>query len=119
MLFIESEFGIESDLLLKEFIVSAAIAGAIFGSIGAAFVNEKFGRRLSIMLSCVVFIGGAALMALARTVWELISGSNQTLSVVVLSLLFHYNSLTIPTTPYRKVLGWHWDRNRFDVSSYL
>jgi len=45
MLFIETEFGIESDLLLKEFIVSAAIAGAIFGSIGAAFANEKFGRR--------------------------------------------------------------------------
>eukprot|EP01102_Stenamoeba_stenopodia_P013829 TRINITY_DN4532_c0_g1_i2.p1 TRINITY_DN4532_c0_g1~~TRINITY_DN4532_c0_g1_i2.p1 ORF type:complete len:437 (-),score=85.55 TRINITY_DN4532_c0_g1_i2:154-1464(-) len=74
MLFIETEFGIESDLLLKEFIVSAAVAGAIVGSIGAAFVNERFGRRLAIILSCIVFIGGAALMAFAATVWELIAG---------------------------------------------
>ena len=42
-------------------VVSLLTAGAFFGAIFAAFLNEKIGRRYSLMILAVVFLVGAAL----------------------------------------------------------
>ncbi|KIX99567.1 uncharacterized protein Z520_05143 [Fonsecaea multimorphosa CBS 102226] len=42
-------------------VVSLLIAGCFFGALAAAFLNEKFGRRFSLMGFAVVFLLGAAL----------------------------------------------------------
>lgn len=42
-------------------IVSLLIAGCFFGAIAAAFLNERFGRRYSLMGFSIIFLLGAAL----------------------------------------------------------
>lgn len=41
-------------------VVSLLTAGCFFGAIAAAFINERFGRRYSLMLFCSIFMIGAA-----------------------------------------------------------
>ncbi|KAJ5902203.1 hypothetical protein N7495_002731 [Penicillium taxi] len=41
-------------------VVSLLTAGCFFGSIFAAFINERIGRRYSLMLFCMIFLVGAA-----------------------------------------------------------
>ncbi len=41
-------------------IVSLLTAGCFFGAIAAAFINDRFGRRYSLMFFCSVFLVGAA-----------------------------------------------------------
>lgn len=47
-------------------VVSLLTAGCFFGAIFAAFLNEKFGRRYSLMLFSVVFLIGAAVQTAAH-----------------------------------------------------
>lgn len=42
-------------------VVSLLTAGCFFGSIMAAFLNDRIGRRYSLMIFCVVFLIGAAI----------------------------------------------------------
>ncbi len=42
-------------------VVSLLTAGCFFGAIGAAFLNDRFGRRYSLMLFSVIFLVGAAI----------------------------------------------------------
>ncbi|OBT57933.1 hypothetical protein VE04_02497 [Pseudogymnoascus sp. 24MN13] len=46
-------------------VVSLLTAGCFFGAIGAAFANEKFGRRYTLMVLCVIFLIGAAVQTAA------------------------------------------------------
>jgi sugar porter (SP) family MFS transporter len=47
-------------------VVSLLTAGCFFGAIGAAFVNERFGRRFSLMGFSLVFLVGAAIQVGAQ-----------------------------------------------------
>lgn len=47
-------------------VVSLLTAGCFFGAIAAAFLNDKFGRRHSLMLFCAVFLVGAAIQTSAK-----------------------------------------------------
>lgn len=42
-------------------VVSLLTAGCFFGAIAAAFINERFGRKLSLLIFTVVFMIGAAI----------------------------------------------------------
>jgi MFS family permease len=47
-------------------VVSLLTAGCFFGAIFAAFLNEKIGRRYSLMIFSVVFLIGAAIQTSAH-----------------------------------------------------
>ena len=47
-------------------VVSLLTAGCFFGAIGAAIMNEKFGRRYSLMFFSVIFLIGAAVQVSAH-----------------------------------------------------
>ncbi|GFZ03282.1 inositol transporter 4 [Actinidia rufa] len=52
-----------------------AVAGAILGAAFGGWINDKFGRRKSIIASdCLFLIGGAIIMALAPAPWVIIIG---------------------------------------------
>ncbi|QCD79798.1 inositol transporter 4-like [Vigna unguiculata] len=59
---------------LQETIVSMAIAGAIIGAAFGGWVNDRFGRKTSILISDVLFLAGAIVMAFAPSPWFLIAG---------------------------------------------
>lgn len=58
----------------QESIVSTAVAGAIAGAAVGGFVNDKFGRRSSILAADLLFFAGAAAMAAAPSPSLLIVG---------------------------------------------
>jgi len=51
-----------------------AIAGAIIGAAFGGWVNDRFGRKTSILISDVLFLAGAIVMAFAPSPWFLIAG---------------------------------------------
>jgi len=51
-----------------------AVAGAIVGAAFGGWMNDKFGRKKSILLSDVLFFIGSIVMALAPSPWLLIVG---------------------------------------------
>ncbi|KVI06065.1 General substrate transporter [Cynara cardunculus var. scolymus] len=63
-----------SETNLKETIVSMAVAGAIIGAAFGGWMNDKFGRKKSIMSADVVFLCGAIIMASAPNPWIIIVG---------------------------------------------
>ncbi|KAJ8526225.1 hypothetical protein K7X08_028702 [Anisodus acutangulus] len=54
--------------------VSMAVAGAIFGAGFGGWLNDKYGRRKSILLADILFFVGAIVMALALVPWVIIIG---------------------------------------------
>lgn len=61
-------------IILKETIVSMAVAGAIIGAAFGGWMNDKLGRKKSIMLADIVFFSGAIVMAAAVCPWMIIVG---------------------------------------------
>lgn len=59
---------------MQEVIVSMAVAGAIFGAAIGGWINDKFGRRMSILIADVLFFFGAIIMAIAPAPWMIIIG---------------------------------------------
>jgi MFS family permease len=51
-----------------------AVAGAIFGAAFGGWMNDKFGRRPSIILTDALFFGGAVIMAFSPTPRVIIVG---------------------------------------------
>lgn len=51
-----------------------AVAGAIFGAGFGGWLNDKYGRRKSILLADILFFIGAIVMALAPVPWVIIIG---------------------------------------------
>ena len=49
----------------REVIVSATVGAAIFGAVSGGWFNDKFGRKLVLIASSVIFTAGAVIMAVA------------------------------------------------------
>ena len=61
------------DDLWKELIVSSTVGAAIFGAVSGGWFNNKFGRKLVLITSSVIFVAGAVVMAVANNkVWLMI-----------------------------------------------
>ncbi|KAL5788062.1 hypothetical protein ACOSP7_005011 [Xanthoceras sorbifolium] len=58
----------------EETIVSMAVAGAIVGAGVGGWMNDRFGRRPSILIADVLFFIGAVIMAAAPAPWVIILG---------------------------------------------
>jgi sugar porter (SP) family MFS transporter len=88
MLFIRSDLGLSS--FEQGLVVSAVPIGAAFGALAAGPMADKYGRRLVIIVSAVVFIVGAIISALADSVGVL------TIARVVIGIAIGFASATAP-----------------------
>jgi sugar porter (SP) family MFS transporter len=61
-----SGFSNEENAHISSNVVSLLTAGCFFGSIGAAYMNDRLGRRYSLMILTVIFMVGAALQIAAH-----------------------------------------------------
>ncbi|KAB2007164.1 hypothetical protein ES319_D10G009000v1 [Gossypium barbadense] len=75
LLYIREDFHeVDRKAWLQETIVSMAVAGAIIGAGFGGWINDRFGRKISIMVADVLFFVGAIVMALAPAPWMIILG---------------------------------------------
>lgn len=75
LLYIRDDFkSVDRKTWLQETIVSMAVAGAIFGAAGGGWINDRFGRKVSILIADVLFFVGAIVMAVAPAPWVIILG---------------------------------------------
>ncbi|XP_027150310.1 inositol transporter 4-like [Coffea eugenioides] len=63
---------VKNNTWLRETIVSMAVAGAAIGAAFGGWLNDKCGRKKSILLADVLFVAGAILMASAPAPWMII-----------------------------------------------
>ncbi|AES64501.1 inositol transporter [Medicago truncatula] len=74
-LYIRDEFEqVDKKPWLQETIVSMASAGAIIGAAFGGYMNDKMGRKKTILMADVVFVAGALVMAAAPAPWVIIIG---------------------------------------------
>jgi len=76
--------------LWKEVIVSSTVGAAIFGAVSGGWFNDKFGRKLVLITSSVIFVAGAVLMAVASNKELLMIGR------LVVGVAIGYTSTTCP-----------------------
>ncbi|KAL0457545.1 UNVERIFIED_CONTAM: Inositol transporter 4 [Sesamum latifolium] len=75
LLYIKEDFPVvDKKTWLQETIVSMAVAGAILGAAIGGWMNDRFGRRISIMVADILFFAGAIIMAAAPAPWMIILG---------------------------------------------
>lgn len=75
LLYIRDEFDqVDKKTWLQETIVSMAVAGAIVGAAFGGYMNDKMGRKKTILMADVVFVAGALVMAAAPAPWVIIIG---------------------------------------------
>ncbi|WVZ86364.1 hypothetical protein U9M48_033160 [Paspalum notatum var. saurae] len=75
LLYIRDDFSaVEKSTVLRETIVSMAVAGAIVGAAFGGWMNDKFGRKPSIIIADALFFGGAMIMAFSPTPAVIIVG---------------------------------------------
>ncbi|KAK4392881.1 Inositol transporter 4 [Sesamum angolense] len=75
LLYIKEDFpSVEKKTWMQETIVSMAVAGAIIGAAIGGWMNDRFGRKISIMVADVLFFIGAIVMAAAPAPWMIILG---------------------------------------------
>lgn len=72
LLLLKEPFGLS--LLSQEAFVSVTMGFAAVFSIVSGFMNDRFGRRPTIIIASVVFTVGALLLATATKQWMLIAG---------------------------------------------
>ncbi|MQM19894.1 hypothetical protein Taro_052907 [Colocasia esculenta] len=66
LLYIRDDFHeVDRKTVLQETIVSMAVAGAIIGAAIGGWINDRFGRRISILIADILFFIGAIVMAVA------------------------------------------------------
>lgn len=54
--------------------MSMAVAGAIIGAAIGGYINDRFGRKKSILLADILFFIGAIVMAAAPAPWVIVIG---------------------------------------------
>lgn len=75
LLYIRDEFkSVDKETVLQESIVSMAVAGAIIGAAIGGWLNDRYGRRLAILVADFLFFVGAVIMASAPNPASLIVG---------------------------------------------
>ncbi|KAL3626646.1 Sugar transporter [Castilleja foliolosa] len=75
LLYIREDFvSVDKKTWLQETIVSMAVAGAIVGAAAGGWINDRFGRRISILIADVLFFVGAIVMAVAPAPGVIIIG---------------------------------------------
>ncbi|RHN42412.1 putative major facilitator, sugar transporter, major facilitator superfamily [Medicago truncatula] len=75
LLYIRDDFKeVERKTWLQEAIVSTAIAGAIIGASGGGWMNDRFGRKITILYADGLFFAGSVIMAIAPNPTILIVG---------------------------------------------
>ncbi|URE05087.1 PPR repeat [Musa troglodytarum] len=75
LLYIRDDFpSVDKKTWLQESIVSTAVAGAIIGAAIGGWVNDRFGRKTSILVADFLFFVGAVIMASAPNPTLLIVG---------------------------------------------
>ncbi|KAI4371177.1 hypothetical protein MLD38_019443 [Melastoma candidum] len=75
LLYIKEDFQeVNKMTRLQETIVSMAVTGAIFGAAIGGWINDRYGRKKSILLADIVFFVGAIVMAAAPAPWVIIVG---------------------------------------------
>uniref|UniRef100_A0A453CJ06 Major facilitator superfamily (MFS) profile domain-containing protein n=1 Tax=Aegilops tauschii subsp. strangulata TaxID=200361 RepID=A0A453CJ06_AEGTS len=75
LLFIRDDFiELQKNTTLRETIVSMVVAGAIVGAGLGGWMNDRFGRRPSLIIADVLFLAGAAIMAFAPSPAVIIVG---------------------------------------------
>ncbi|KAL9139906.1 hypothetical protein ABFS82_14G001300 [Erythranthe guttata] len=75
LLYIREDFdSVDEKTWLQETIVSMAVAGAIFGAAAGGWMNDRFGRKKSILVADMLFFVGAIIMAVAPAPWVIIVG---------------------------------------------
>ncbi|KAL5657522.1 hypothetical protein ACJX0J_030685, partial [Zea mays] len=75
LLYIRDDFEqVEKSTVLQETIVSMAVAGAIVGAGAGGWMNDRFGRRPSILIADLLFLAGSIVMAFAPTPAVIIVG---------------------------------------------
>ncbi|PVH47818.1 hypothetical protein PAHAL_4G161300 [Panicum hallii] len=66
LLYIRDDFEeVEKSTVLQETIVSMAVAGAIVGAGAGGWMNDRFGRRPSILIADLLFLAGSMVMCFA------------------------------------------------------
>ncbi|KAI8056359.1 general substrate transporter [Thamnidium elegans] len=75
---------------MKELVVGGTTFGAIFGGFGAGVVSDRFGRKILVIVSSVIFIAGALILALAPNYGVLLFGR------VVVGLAVGIASMIVP-----------------------
>ncbi|XP_047308767.1 inositol transporter 4-like [Impatiens glandulifera] len=75
LLYIREDFkSVDKKTWLQETIVSMAVAGAIIGAAIGGWLNDKLGRKISILIADALFFVGAIVMALSVAPWMIIIG---------------------------------------------
>ncbi|KAK7304079.1 hypothetical protein RJT34_15102 [Clitoria ternatea] len=75
LLYIRDEFkAVDRKTWLQEAIVSMALAGAIIGASVGGWINDRFGRRIAILLADALFFIGSVIMSAATSPAILIVG---------------------------------------------
>ena len=72
LLFIRTEFDLSATM--QGVVVGVALVGAAFGAAFAGSLADRFGRRLVLLVTGIVFVVGAAIAALAPTTATLLAG---------------------------------------------
>ncbi|KAL7103092.1 hypothetical protein ACP275_08G160000 [Erythranthe tilingii] len=75
LLYIRDDFkSVDTNTWMQETIVSMAVGGAIFGAAFGGYLNDKYGRKKSILLADILFFVGAVIMAASVAPWMIIVG---------------------------------------------
>ncbi|EEF37384.1 inositol transporter 4 [Ricinus communis] len=104
LLYIREDFeSVNKNTWLQETIVSMTVAGAIVGAACGGYMNDRFGRKSSILFADAVFFIGALVMAIAPAPWVIILG--RVLVGIGVGIASVTSPLYISETSHAKIRG--------------